>query len=470
MDPKRKSLTISKRDFIRIIQDDITNHYEVIKKLGEGSYGKIYKAKNKITGDIRAMKQIEKSKITDLQTFKNEIEILSRMDHPNIIKLFEVFEDSKYFYLINELCTGGELLDRIVKRKTENPFTEREAAIIFKQLVSAISYCHDIGIVHRDLKPENILFINEEPNSPIKVIDFGFSKEFNNKNPKNKQKNMSSKVGTVYYISPEILQGNYNELCDIWSCGVILYIILCGYPPFQGNNDKEIYKSIQSGKVDFPQKEWKSISKNAKDLILKMLCPANKRYNAKQVLKHNWVNNKAPDSKGELKINVESLLNFKKSNKLRKVVLTFIASRLSDEEVNNIKQIFSSMDKDKKGTITLQELKNGLEQSFSPDEHINIEELFDSIDTDHSGRIDYTEFIAATMDQKLYLKDEKLYEAFNAFDPNSTGKISIKDIKKFLNLQDNSENDTIIQQWIKENDVNGDGVVDFNEFKKMMTK
>ena len=470
MDPKRKSLTISKRAFIRIIQDDITNHYEVIKKLGEGSYGKIYKAKNKISGDIRAMKQIEKSKITDIQTFKNEIEILSRMDHPNIIKLFEVFEDSKYFYLINELCTGGELLDRIVKRKTENPFTEREAAIIFKQLVSAISYCHDIGIVHRDLKPENILFINEEPNSPIKVIDFGFSKEFNNKNTKTKQKNMSSKVGTVYYISPEILQGNYNELCDIWSCGVILYIILCGYPPFQGNNDKEIYKSIQSGKVDFPQKEWKSISKNAKDLILRMLCPANKRYNAKQVLKHAWVNNKAPDSKGELKINVESLLNFKKSNKLRKVVITFIASRLSDEEVNNIKQIFSSMDKDKKGTITLQELKNGLEQSLTPDDHINIEELFASIDTDHSGRIDYTEFIAATMDQKLYLKDEKLHEAFNAFDPNSTGKISIKDIKKFLNLQDNSENDTIIQQWIKENDVNGDGVVDFNEFKKMMSK
>ena len=470
MDNNQKNFSISKRQFIRIIQSDITNHYEVIKKIGEGSYGKIYKAKNKISNELRAMKQMEKSKIKNIQTFKNEIEILSKMNHPNIIKLFEVYEDPKYFYLINDLCTGGELLNKILNKKKETPFNEKEAVNIFKQLVSAISYCHNINIVHRDLKPENILFVNDDINSPIKIIDFGFSKEFNNKNSKNKQKNMSSKVGTVYYISPEILQGNYNELCDIWSCGVILYIILCGYPPFQGNNDKEIYKSIQSGKVDFPQKEWKSISKNAKDLILKMLCPANKRYNAKQVLKHNWVNNKAPDSKGELKINVESLLNFKKSNKLRKVVLTFIASRLSDEEVNNIKQIFSSMDKDKKGTITLQELKNGLEQSFSPDEHINIEELFDSIDTDHSGRIDYTEFIAATMDQKLYLKDEKLYEAFNAFDPNSTVKISIKDIKKFLNLQDNSENDTIIQQWIKENDVNGDGVVDFNEFKKMMTK
>ena len=467
---KRLSLSISKRSFIRIIQDDITNHYEVIKKLGEGSYGKIYKAKNKISGDIRAMKQIDKSKITDMLTFKNEIEILSRMDHPNIIKLFEVFEDNKYFYLINDLCTGGELLDRIVKRRYENPFTEKEAAIIFKQLVSAISYCHDMNIVHRDLKPENILFINEDKNSPIKVIDFGFSKEFKNKNSNSKQKNMSSKVGTVYYMSPEVLQGNYNELCDIWSCGVILYIILCGYPPFQGNNDKEIYQSIQKGIVEFPQKEWKMINKNAKDLILHMLCPANKRYNAKQVLKHVWVNNKAPDSKGELKINIDSLLTFQNSNKLRKVVLTFIASRLRDEEVKNIKNIFSRMDKDKKGTLTLQELKTGLEESLSPEDNINIEQLFESIDTDHSGRIDYTEFIAATMDQKLYLKEEKLYEAFNAFDHDSTGKISIEDIKKFLNLQDNSENDDMIQHWIKENDSNGDGVVDFNEFKKMMTK
>ena len=435
---KRLSLSISKRSFIRIIQDDITNHYEVIKKLGEGSYGKIYKAKNKISGDIRAMKQIDKSKITDMDTFKNEIEILSKMDHPNIIKLFEVFEDNKFFYLINDLCTGGELLDRIVKKRKEIPFTEKEAAIIFKELVSAISYCHD--------------------------------KEFKNKNSNSKQKNMSSKVGTVYYMAPEILQGNYNELCDIWSCGVILYIILCGYPPFQGNNDKEIYQSIQKGKVDFPQNEWKMISKNAKDLILHMLCPANKRYDAKQVLKHIWVNNKAPDSKGELKINIDSLLDFQNSNKLRKVVLTFIASRLRDEEVNNIKNIFSRMDKDKKGTITLQELKVGLEESLSPEDKINVEELFASIDTDHSGRIDYTEFIAATMDQQLYLQEEKLHEAFNALDHNSKGKISIKDIKKFLNLQDNSENDDMIQQWIKENDSNGDGVVDFNEFKKMMTK
>jgi calcium-dependent protein kinase len=212
------------------------------------------------------------------------------------------------------------------------------------------------------------------------------------------------------------------------------------------------------------------ISKNAKDLILHMLCPANKRYNAKQVLKHVWVNNKAPDSKGELKINIDSLLTFQNSNKLRKVVLTFIASRLRDEEVKNIKNIFSRMDKDKKGTLTLQELKTGLEESLSPEDNINIEKLFESIDTDHSGRIDYTEFIAATMDQKLYLKEEKLYEAFNAFDHDSTGKISIEDIKKFLNLQDNSENDDMIQHWIKENDSNGDGVVDFNEFKKMMTK
>ena len=263
-----------------------------------------------------------------------------------------------------------------------------------------------------------------------------------------------------------VLQGNYNELCDIWSCGVILYIILCGYPPFQGNNDKEIYQSIQKGIVDFPQKEWKMISKNAKDLILHMLCPANKRYNAKQVLKHVWVNNKAPDSKGELKINIDSLLTFQNSNKLRKVVLTFIASRLRDEEVKNIKNIFSRMDKDKKGTLTLQELKTGLEESLSPEDNINIEKLFESIDTDHSGRIDYTEFIAATIDAAKYYKNERLLEAFESFDKDKNGQISKNELIETLNAEKCQEKE--IEKFIKAVDKDGNGKISKEEFMALM--
>lgn len=174
--------------------------------------------------------------------------ILTMIDHPNIIKLYEIYEDIKYFYLIMELCVGGELFDRIIARvDTHNMFTEREAAIIFKQLMGAISYCHTQSICHRDLKPENLLLLNKSETSPIKVIDFGLSKIFN---PGFKK--MKTKVGTAYYVSPEVLEGDYDEKCDIWSCGVILYILLTGDPPFNGRSDQEIYTKIQSRKFHFP--------------------------------------------------------------------------------------------------------------------------------------------------------------------------------------------------------------------------
>ena len=475
---EKKILSINKKSFVHIIKDDITNHYEVIKKIGEGSYGKIYKAKHKISNEIRAMKQIEKKKIINMIAFKKEIEILSYLDHPNIIKLFEVYEDSKYFYLINEICNGGELLNKILKRKKENnPIKEKEAANIFRQLIYSISYLHNMNIVHRDLKPENILFINEDINSEIKVIDFGFSIEFHNIS---KHKNLSSKVGTVYYMSPEILEGHYNELCDIWSCGVILYMILCSCPPFQGNNDKEIYQNIKDGKVNFIQNEWKSIHQNVKDLILNMLCPDNKRLNAKKILTNNWINNKNSDIKNEIGINIQSILDYQNMNILKKIILIFISWRLNDEEVKNIKNFFHLIDKDKKGTLNINDLSKGLGKLVNENNlneknnkidfnDLNIENIFKSIDLEHNGKINYTEFIAALIDKNIYLKDEKLNEAFDAFDTESNGKICVKDIKHFLNIQDNN-NDNMIEEWIKENDFNNDGNIDFNDFKIMMMK
>jgi calcium-dependent protein kinase len=170
------------------------------------------------------------------------------MDHPNIIKLYEVFEDNRYIHLIMELSTGGELFDRILDRITKkNLYTEKEAASIFKQMMSAICYCHAQSICHRDLKPENLLLGSPAEDAPIKVIDFGLSKIFNSSNHK-----MSTKVGTAYYVSPEVLAGDYDEKCDIWSAGVILYILLTGEPPFNGANDNEIYKKIIAKKFSFP--------------------------------------------------------------------------------------------------------------------------------------------------------------------------------------------------------------------------
>jgi len=182
-----------------------------------------------------------------------------QIDHPNIIKLYEVYEDSRYMYLVMEECTGGELFDRIYERiEKQSLYTEKEAAAIFKQFMSAVCHCHSQKICHRDLKPENLLFLDSSAGSSMKVIDFGLSKIYSNENHK-----MTTKVGTAYYVSPEVLEGNYDEKCDVWSSGVILYILLTGEPPFNGVTDDDIYKKIAAKKFSFP-----SPGKNKQLLII----------------------------------------------------------------------------------------------------------------------------------------------------------------------------------------------------------
>ncbi len=383
------------------------------------------------------------------------------MDHPNIIKLYEVYEDNRYIYLIMEECLGGELFDRIIEHiNSKSMFSEKEAATIFKQMVSAICYCHAQKICHRDLKPENLLFLNTSVDSPLKVIDFGLSRIFG----KNKDK-MTTKVGTAYYVSPEVLNGEYDEKCDIWSCGVILYILLTGDPPFNGANDNEIYRKIQAKKFSFPSPQWDKISDDAKDLIKRMLSDPKDRFSAEQVLNHNWVKNCAPNSEGTLlQLNTEALKKYKNFNKLQKAVLTFIASRLKEDEIKNLKEIFSALDKNLDGTLTLDEIKEGL--SKVKDIKINVDEIFACLDTDGSGVVNYTEFIAATIDQKIYLKEERLYEAFKAFDKDNSGKISSEEIKTVLHTNDQKKVDELVKSF----DSNGDGEIDYNEFIAMMSK
>jgi calcium-dependent protein kinase len=435
----------------------------MLKEIGSGSYGRVYKVKSKTSGDTRACKQLAKGRIANMEKFTLEINVMIQMDHPNIIKLYEVYEDNRYIYLIMEECTGGELFDRIIDRiNNKNLFTEKEAAEIFKQMMSAINYCHSQGICHRDLKPENLLFLNTSDDSPLKVIDFGLSKIFSQDDHK-----MDTKVGTAYYVSPEVLKGDYDEKCDVWSSGVILYIILTGDPPFNGANDNEIYRKIQQKKFSFPSPQWDKISDDVKDLIKKMLSDPADRLTAGQVLQHTWVVNQAPNSQDVvLSLSTDSLKNYKNANKLKRAVLTFIASRLKDEDIKQLKDIFNTLDKNKDGTLTLEEIKEGV--SLLKDNTLNVEEIFSSIDTDGSGVINYTEFLAATIDQKVYLKEERLYEAFKAFDKDGSGKISVDEIKTILKGDENENKK--FEELVKTFDTNGDGEIDYNEFIVMMSK
>ena len=476
-------LKINKETFITINKGDITQFYEVIKKIGEGAYGKIYKVKNKQSGDIRAMKQIIKSKITDMTKFQTEIKILSMVDHPNIVRLYEVIEDDKYYNLLQELCTGGELY----KKYQATQLKEKEIAHIFNQIMSAVAYCHEKGIAHRDLKLENILFVSEQPDSPIKVIDFGFSVFFQKKKDDKEKNNdgidtkkygirrMKSKVGTLYYISPEIIKGNYDEKCDIWACGVILYILLCGYPPFSGNNDKEVYNLITQIKYDFDKETWKNISKYAKDLIKKMLTPAKNRYTAKQVLASKWLEIKLKDNISEqIKyiLDYDHINKYKNFNKFKQVILTFIASRLSSEESKENRTIFFNIDEDKKGFITFQDFRKYIINELDVDDiienEVEIKNAFESIDIDHNNKIDYTEFLAANLDKTIFLKEEKLKEAFRTFDLNDCGVIKKEDIIRVLKLENLPDKNNIANSIIEENDFDKDGKINFKDFMLVM--
>ena len=230
---------ISKSHFIGQHIADINNYYEFIKELGKGSYGQVLRCQNKETGYVFACKKMNKKKIKNKNQFQTELNLLKTTDHPNIIKLYEIYEDNKYIYLIMEECNGGEFFDSLAKRaKEKNMYTEKECARIFRQILEAVNYLHAHGVCHRDLKPENILFSNVADDSSLKLIDFGLSKVLDG------EKKMKKTVGTTFYMAPEVIKGSYNEKCDIWACGVILYIMLCGKPPFYSENEEELKKKF----------------------------------------------------------------------------------------------------------------------------------------------------------------------------------------------------------------------------------
>ena len=450
----------NKEEFVGKVKGKLEEKYEIVKEIGTGGFSRCLLVKNKTTGILYACKELAKKKLSDYEGLMREVNLMIKLDHPNIIKLYEVYENEKYIYLIMELCTGGELFDRIVEN-TENgkPFTEKQAANLFRQMMSAINYCHKNGIVHRDLKPENLLYLNKDENSPIKVIDFGMSKRFDSAHF------MSEKVGTAYYISPEVLKGKYDEKCDIWSAGVILYIIICGYPCFNGDDDDEIFEAIQKGKIYFPSPEWDNISNDVKELIKKMCTSPEKRLTAEQVLNETWVKDNAPNSTQILlPMKPDGLKNYANSNKLRKAVLTYIASRLSEEDIKKIKEVFQSIDVDNDGKLSFEEMKKAI--SLTDGIKIEFDEkIFKSIDTDNSGAIEYTEFISACIEKNIYLNKEKLKEAFKLFDADGSGKISRAEIQKVLHIEKQSKE---IDNIMKKHDTNKDGEIDFEEFLNMM--
>ena len=342
-------------------------------------------------------------------------------------------------------------------------YSEKDAAEIFQQIISGIEYCHNQGVCHRDLKPENILYLNNSDNGQLKIIDFGFSKHF-------KLNKLNSKVGSIYYMPPEVIDGSYTEKCDIWSGGVLLFLLLSGKLPFFGKDDNEIISKIKSFSYNMNDKIWESISDEAKDLIKHMLVPEKERFSAKEVLAHPWfkIVNNIKDKK--INIDFNFFKEFSEENNLKKVVLYFIATRLNEKEIKELSQLFKHFDKNLDGQISYEEFENGFLEYQNKNKLLiknDIKKIFDTIDINKNGKIDYSEFIAASLEGRKEIVEKRLLEAFAAYDKQNTGKIKKDNLIKALHIDESLKEkgfDNII------NDLVQDDLIDYNEFLKCLNK
>jgi serine/threonine protein kinase len=254
--------------------------------LGQGYYGCVRECEHRATGRVYACKSIDKSRVRRLDHLRREIYLLRKMRHERIMSTVDCYEDETFVHIVTERYTGGELFDRIADETTATGcFDEKKAARVIKSLLEAVAYLHSNDIVHRDIKPENVLFVNSSDDSPVKLIDFGLSRRH-----KRGEAPMTNPVGTAYYMAPELLNGSYDKSCDVWSIGTIAYICLCGYPPFNGEEDPDIFEAIKKGELAFPSAAWGEKSDDVKNFIKALLDKTpGKRPSAAEALEHPWI-------------------------------------------------------------------------------------------------------------------------------------------------------------------------------------
>ena len=448
--------------------------YKPIKLLGSGSYGSVYEAENLIFQNSVAMKIINKTdNDLDEKEILNEINILKKLSHPNIVKIFEFYITKAHYYLVTEFCKFGELYSYIKKE-----FSERQLAVLFYQVFSGLWYLHDNKILHRDIKLENIMISSTEKDQYsneelfwIKIIDFGTAKIFD------KNKKEKDVVGSSYYIAPEVLKQNYNEKCDTWSVGVILYMTLVGRAPFDGKDDEEIIHKISTANYNSMEPKLISHSDEVRDLVNKLLQKDyKKRLSAKEALEHPWFEKFGGRSlfnnfkREEVEPYINNLFSYTFNSKIQQLVIAFLVHNLpSNESSIIILKLFRYFNKTGNCKLTKSELRQGLYEYKEKEEVDNyVENLFILLDGDNNGYIEYEEFLRACIDKKMILRKNYLKYAFKFLDQDRTETLNTQKIIKAFVLKSNPILEAVFNKTLNIVDKDGDGIINYQEFEELM--
>ena len=421
---------------------DIRKNYEFISMLGNGTFGKVRLYRDKNYKELLfAIKTLKKEGISSYQfnLLKREVDILSNMDHPYIVKYFGIFEDDHFIHIVMEYLKGHDL-SKIISLKDYNDFNENQMGQIIHQLLKALSFIHSKNIIHRDIKPENILFSDKRNIFSLKLIDFGLA-TFSEQEKKI--------VGTPRYMSPEMIDGNGTYVSDIWSVGVVVYQMITGKLPFDEGEEEDnqiLYEHIKNKEYNKERLNNVKCSEDVKDFIDKALQKdIKKRMTVEEALNHPWIKKFKINSLDQSLINNDSIqlfLNFSKKPALQKEIYYFLAKISNENDIAIYKNIFNFFDMNNTGALSKEDLKEGLEKNKIDEETLDI--IFDGLDFHNNGKIYYSEFLAAMVSSKDFNKEEKIISVFNLLRENEQNNNyitydSLENAAKALNLNINKE-------------------------------
>ena len=511
-----KNIKIKTNDLFMQRHQSPWQFYEEMEELGVGNYGIVKKVRLIKNPDvIRAMKIIPEENVVQGEgaSLIDEIEILKNLEHPNIMKVYECFVDSNNYYIVSELCDQGHLLSKMEKLQRMDQIVVK---FLMDQIFNAVAYLHSKNILHGDIKLENVLlykvskrggrrftsinedfnddeslrddinqnfrkkktsaksknYIQDMMNYEIKLIDFGCSKYFVKKNTKKKKK-LSGIIGTSIYCSPEVVDNLYDEKCDEWSCGVLMYILLGGIPPFYGDTEEEIFEKIKKCEYDFSPPPFKNVSKNCKDLIRRLLEPKKQyRITAIEALRHPFFTetfdaSSAMTENKDLNVLKQFINPVKYVSKFHEAVAAFLCVNfISAEEENTLKTVFRYLDKDNKSVITKEAIKKCLEEINVPISDAKLQEIFDSIDEDGSGLIEYQEFIRNACDIQKLMNESNLKNVFHAI-CGDRDIMTGQDMKNFV-FHDAVVHEHILNEYFDQIGMKIDDSITFNDFFNMI--